>query len=467
MRPTTNLERGAKMSVNLDDRPQLISGLYTMDVTGNTLFYNPDGYGGVTVVDGEVSGLLRLFDGNRTVNEVAKLISKDSDELLSDVRVLAEREVLFISRRFTAENCRPKSVPQLSGWIHLTNRCNLACDYCYIHKTPGEMSTEVAILAVDKLLASCDLFGYPNLNLKFSGGEALMRFNSLKRIVDYAERAKGDVRVSYTLLTNAVLVTPEKAAYFAERGFGVGVSLDGPQKVHDLSRRTKSGKGSFDAVMRGIETLRMAGVDPSVNATITKENYTQLSVLTELALEEGWRFRFSPVRDTENGKPSILNEESGVIAELMACYDVIERCLPERDITQIHQFGDVVFNRPLSSACGAGNCFVAIGHDGKLGVCGLGLASPKGNMSDKGDLLQNVKENNAAFLVGKARGSKECGACFWRHSCAGACPLQTLSTFGSLSEKSPYCEIYKSVLPRILRIKGLQLIRDYQKQNAR
>jgi hypothetical protein len=50
-----------------------------------------------------------------------------------------------------------------------------------------------------------------------------------------------------------------------------------------------------------------------------------------------------------------------------------------------------------------------------------------------------------------------------RGSCAGGCPLQTKATYGRLDKYSPYCEVYKAVIPRILTIKGLQMIRDYEK----
>jgi uncharacterized protein len=452
------------MPVSVTDTPCLFEGLYSMKLGDNTLYYNPLGFGGVTVVDSSVAGLINQCDGTRNLSAISRLTGHDIDDVLADIQVLADREVLYVSPQFTKSLRKNQQSKSLTCWIHLTNRCNLACDYCYIHKTPGDMRLETAITVVDKMLASCRLAGIFSISLKFSGGEPLLRFDDLRRIVEYTESVRGDIKARYVVLTNAVLVTPRIAEYFAEKNFGVGTSLDGLREIHDVARHTPSNAGSFNGVIRGIELLTSAGVSPSVNITITDTNYKGLQEVTRLILERGWTFRYSLQRDTDSGNPAVLRYEAEVIEELNACYDIIEEFLPERDITQMHQFGDVVFNRSVNRACGAGASFFSVGHAGELGVCGLGLAAPKGNLYDEGDLLTNVRHNNATFASGNAKHYEDCSQCYWRGSCAGACPLQTLSSCRRMEVKSPYCEIYKAVLPRILKIKGLQMIRDFESE---
>ncbi len=63
-------------------------------------------------------------------------------------------------------------------------------------------------------------------------------------------------RASYTIQTNGTLIDEEWAAFFKDHGVLVGISIDGPQALHDAYRVNKGGKGSFTDVMRGLDHLR-------------------------------------------------------------------------------------------------------------------------------------------------------------------------------------------------------------------
>lgn len=59
---------------------------------------------------------------------------------------------------------------------------------------------------------------------------------------------------------------------FREYNVKVGVSLDGPARLHDRNRVDRAGRGTFDRVMRGVRMLQDAGLNPSVIAVITKDS---------------------------------------------------------------------------------------------------------------------------------------------------------------------------------------------------
>jgi len=134
--------------------------------------------------------------------------------------------------------------------------------------------------------------------------------------------------------------------------------------------------------------------------------------------------------------------------------------LPNDDFTKIHKFGDVSFKKPARKACGAASNLVSIGHDGKIGVCGLGLSNPFSTLDESNDLLLQTSKYNQLLTNYIASDYDSCHTCVWRKSCAGGCPLQTKAAFGRYDKQSPYCEVYKAILPRVLRIKELQMIRD-------
>lgn len=61
--------------------------------------------------------------------------------------------------------------------------------------------------------------------------------------------------------TNGMLLDDEWGAFLHDNGFLVGISVDGPKKIHDRYRRDRAGRPTFDAVMRGLEVLQRHGVD--------------------------------------------------------------------------------------------------------------------------------------------------------------------------------------------------------------
>jgi uncharacterized protein len=330
------------------------------------------------------------------------------------------------------------------------------------------MSLETGKLVIDKMLESCRKNDIGTLNIKFAGGEPLLRFGMIQDLVDYAEQAKGTIQVKYVVLTNGVLVTPTKAEYFKQHSIGAGVSLDGLKEVHDANRFDNGGRGSFSGAIRGLQRLKDAGIGPSVMITVTQKNISHLKELSSFLMKNDYYFRFSLERNADTGAPGLLYCIPQLIEAFHGVYDMIEADLPDKDITNLHQFGDVSFTRPYGRACGAGSNFFAAGHDGKLGVCGLGLARPYGYLADSGDLIDNMTASNHALSTGSTNFYASCSKCVWRTSCAGGCPLQTKATVGRFDASTPYCEVYKQILPRVLKVKGLQMARklDGMKQRG-
>src|SRR5262245_40134247 len=116
--------------------------------------------------------------------------------------------------------------------------------------------------------------GVPDVTIAWQGGEpTLMGIEFFRRSVELAERyLRPGQRAEHTVQTNGTLLDEEWAAFFAEQGFLVGISIDGPQEIHDTFRVSKGGKGSFDQVMRGLGYLRDADVEWNALTTIHAAN---------------------------------------------------------------------------------------------------------------------------------------------------------------------------------------------------
>lgn len=86
----------------------------------------------------------------------------------------------------------------------------------------------------------------------WQGGEPLLAGKPFFEQVVRLQAAYAPPRtvISNALQTNGTLLDAEWAAFFKQYAFLIGVSLDGPQPIHDKHRVTGSGAGSYQAVMR-------------------------------------------------------------------------------------------------------------------------------------------------------------------------------------------------------------------------
>jgi len=80
------------------------------------------------------------------------------------------------------------------------------------------------------------------------------------------------VRIENDLQTNGILLNDEWCQFLAEHQFLVGLSIDGPREIHDKYRRTRSGKPTFDLVMKSVETLKKYGVKFNALVAVNRHN---------------------------------------------------------------------------------------------------------------------------------------------------------------------------------------------------
>ena len=156
-------------------------------------------------------------------------------------------------------------------------RCNLACDYCfYLDKAAlypnGPAQMPDAVLA--RMFESYLSLPFDSFSIAFQGGEPLLAGLTFFRRADTLAKQflPGGCRLTLSIQTNATLMTREAARFFADEGWLVGVSMDGPAEVHDAHRRTPDGRGTHADVLRGIEALRDAGCEYNVLTLVTAAN---------------------------------------------------------------------------------------------------------------------------------------------------------------------------------------------------
>jgi uncharacterized protein len=144
--------------------------------------------------------------------------------------------------------------------------CNLNCTYCYIFNLadqsfkgrPKVMSLEIVEKAARSMTQQALLQDVRRVAVAFHGGEPMLAGKDwLRSAINIFRREGGeDVHFLFSLQTNGVLIDEAWVRLFAELQIGISVSLDGPRHINDKARVNFDGKGSYDAVVRGIKKLQ-------------------------------------------------------------------------------------------------------------------------------------------------------------------------------------------------------------------
>lgn len=166
--------------------------------------------------------------------------------------------------------------------LNVTDDCNLRCSYCiYSGDFDGRrtyskklMSKEVAKKALDYFLEhSSNIKGF--MAVGFYGGEPLLNFDLIKWSIEYlSEKYKRDIPLIYTLTTNGTVFNQEIIDFLIRNNVMLFISLDGPQEIQDMNRRSIGEKGTFDIIAKNLEQIK------NTSLAYYKSNIRLSSVLT-------------------------------------------------------------------------------------------------------------------------------------------------------------------------------------------
>lgn len=156
--------------------------------------------------------------------------------------------------------------------------CNLDCTYCfYTEKTalfpkrsPFRMSESVLEEFIRQYIETASL---PELAFAWQGGEpTILGVDYFREIVRLQKKYAGGKTITNAIQTNGVLLDDEWARFLSEYRFLVGISIDGPQRLHDAFRRDAAGNPSFGRVMKGLETLKRHNVEFNTLTVVNLKN---------------------------------------------------------------------------------------------------------------------------------------------------------------------------------------------------
>ena len=467
-----------KSSVVTNSETLALREFHHFKANGNTYLYMVPS-AGIFRMDGPSDAILE------TLSKSPKVKTELIDELLSqfDIDLLLETIDELIEIRAIGDIDAPKDLvpndlppagfPLTTMVLNVTNKCNLACTYCYEYgedkiidtqygDQPKFMAEETAKESVEFLLEESR--GQDVAHITFFGGETLLNFPVLQDTVAYARRraAEEGKRIEFSLTTNATLLRPEIIEWLADNQIGVTISIDGPKEVQDGLRVFPNGKGSYDVVEPKIKELLKRHKTRPIGArvTLTQKNMDVLKIFRHLTEDMGfWEVGLAPVttqdqRDyaiTSEGKDDML-EQFGVLAQ-----EWLECALNDEH----HGFSNVKdtleeIHKGVSKAygCGAGLGLMGVATDGDVSLCHRFAGSPEHTIGSVTDGIDRDKQGE--FLVDHHIASKtDCHTCWARPICSGGCYHEAHVQYGTSSHPNlHYCTWVRSWTHPCLEIYG-------------
>ncbi|MFH0805268.1 MAG: radical SAM protein [Patescibacteria group bacterium] len=423
-----------------------------------------DGYG-YAFASGNRNGVMLLDLRTKRLLDDLSIFQNEKDEKRIDI--LIKRKLIHLKNRPIYYLPISRSVIKSIGiWLHVTNNCNLDCDYCYItnKKDKRSMTIETANLFLSKLENTVKQHNLKFIQIKFAGGEPTMNKKVIIFIADEVQKRFVDngIFIQLRLITNGTLLDSKWIKLLKTYSIGFCISLDGVRKWNDATRPYKNGAGSFKQIHKNLKMCMEEGLQPGILTTITEENIEGIPLLSRFLIDLNLRFRYAVYRDNSGNYKKYESFIDKLMYPLDDCYDYYDKAIREQKAFFSHQLADIHLDKkPHFKSCNIGYSGLIINHVGKMFLCQAGMNKLSiGCLTDKKTLLQimwNQKTLPDLYKKNVLEYNK-CKECKWALSCGGGCSLINLSANGSTNTSSPYCKLFKKMIPRLIKLKALQII---------
>ena len=383
--------------------------------------------------------------------------------VLSDVAALEEEgffepadEPMLDEAEFEAELEKRLSSPCNSMMLSVASGCNLACRYCYCgvcrDQLPdkGLMPEETALRAVERLFAGAD--PKADVRITFFGGEPLLNKPVIRSVVERCSQMAADrgMKAGFSVTTNATLMDDATAKLIADNNFGLMVSLDGPQPLHDAQCPTRDGNGSFAKAAAGIRLLMDRSLNVTVRCTMAHPAPDAMALIRFFRDFGFSRIVLGTVRNPAFPSACDFTEADSIAFRRCMERDVIPWMLEEvaagrapayDPFTEIAEFQGAKEHpdKVPPFRCGACHGAMAVAPDGTLYPCHRFVGME-------------------AWAIGKLETGPDLGKCksFWRRYrdcmkgacpscwayrvCGGPCPWEIARADGTFAMHPPLCK---------------------------
>ena len=460
---------------NLIQKYAVFKNLFISRITDQYyVCFNPLSNKKVVVLNRDILRLIIYLNFPKTLKQIRRQFPQwDKIYLINSLRNLQLFSLISYGNKIDSIIFKPNT--NLEIWFSLTNECNLRCRYCFVEKGNLTMSWSVAKKAVEVIFSTAEKNHRDSITMKFGGGEPTLHFDLVKKISEYAILLNKHYhkKLKFILVSNGVTFNDNIIKFIKKNNFIVSLSTDGVGKWHDKQRIFPDGSGSFEYVEKTIDKLISNGIFPRLSAVITSENCAGLAVFVKYVLQNNLSFKFALYKENElsvdDKQLSLRNQK--IIKGLKNAYKVIRNYLIQR--SRIKEklppyyldslLDQTQFISAHKHSCGAGINYFTIDPLGQISVC----AHRKDTVFDKvtnSDFINKYVQSEKKLRTGLRNISVEdkevCKDCKWKYWCAGGCPSSTYWSYKTNSAHSPFCPIFKAMIPEYLKLEGYRILSE-------
>jgi len=350
--------------------------------------------------------------------------------------------------------------------------CNLDCTYCYYRESleGTRLRRRLDLSLLERFIPRYMAYvaDVKVASMSWQGGEpTLAGLPFFERVVALqAANAAPGTLISNALQTNAVLLDDAWGAFLKRYNWLVGVSLDGPEQIHDSLRTDRGGRGSFARVLRGIDVLRRHRVDFNILCVLAPHNVGRAAEL--MAFFRAQRFthvQFIPAMDFQaiqpDRPPSFLITPAEYGAFLVEAFEAwYGGGSPTLSVRIFDNFLQSYLGVPNDQCVHASTCDagIVVEWDGSAYPCDFYIHPgwKLGNVLDTPLTELAWGPSRKAFIAQKAPLPEECTRCQWLEVCKSGCPRNRSVTDG-VPAPDYFCESYKQFFAHAeTRLQGLK-----------
>lgn len=318
--------------------------------------------------------------------------------------------------------------------------CNMDCKYCFYkclssHReeySKGFMKEETLETLVREAIAYAD----GSLTFAFQGGEpTLAGLDFFQKAVELQQKYNNKkLQIENTIQTNGLLIDEKWARFLGEHRFLVGLSLDGPKKMHDRYRKDAGGQDTFARIMHSVQLLEQYQVDYNVVTVVTNDTAKQASFLYKFWKRNHYPFvQFIPCMDEikrqdgtqERSIYAVEPEQYGkFLCELFDLWYADFAAGETMDIRMFSNLAQMAAGYPAEE-CGMNgccNCYFVVEGDGSVYPCDFYCMDEwkLGTVND-GFVQMKTSEKVKAFVEASRPVCAACQECPHFSLCRGGC----------------------------------------------
>lgn len=436
--------------------------------------------GSVHCVDDATYDIIAMYE-NTEPSEIAAVISEKykndpevtEEEIYScihDIGELKEQGKLFSPDIY--ENVKLKldnrETVVKALCLHVAHTCNLNCNYCFASqgKYKGEralMSFDVGKQALDFLIANSG--SHVNLEVDFFGGEPLMNWDVVKKLVAYARSREKECNKNFrfTLTTNGVLIDDDVIDFANKEMYNVVLSLDGRREVHDRLRKNYAGEGSYDLIVPKFKKLveKRGNKGYYVRGTFTHNNTDFVNDILHMADLGFDQLSMEPVVCSPGDEYALTEEDMPVLLEQyeLLADEMLNRSRQGKGIVFYHYMidlagGPCIYKR--ISGCGSGTEYMAVTPWGELFPCHQFVGEEKYSLGDVWKEINN-KAIQDDFKKCNVYSHPECADCWAKLYCSGGCAANAYHATGNITGIYEYgCRLFRKRMECAIMLKAAE-----------